>query len=106
MTEHKFGKGRVFWGGDFRPEPGGAADLEDGLTGAKWIWNKEGNPAVAAPPGKRFFRKTLTIAQGSGIESAWLVMTADNSFQCWINGRRAGAGDNFERSYTMNVARC
>ena len=26
-------------------------------SSAKWIWRKEGNPAVAVPPGKRYFRR-------------------------------------------------
>ena len=24
-------------------------------------------------------------------------MTADNAFECWVNGHRVGAGDNFIR---------
>src|SRR6185369_4146683 len=31
-------------------------------------------------------------------------VTADNSFECWLNGQRTGTGDNFHRSYAMNVA--
>ena len=30
-------------------------------------------------------------------------MTADNTFECWINGQRAGSGDDFHRGYAMDV---
>ena len=26
-------------------------------------------------------------------------MTADNTFECWINGQRAGSGENFQQGY-------
>ena len=35
------------------------------LGAAKWIWFKEGNPAVAAPPGKRYFRRVLSLEDGA-----------------------------------------
>ena len=31
-------------------------------------------------------------------------MTADNSFECWVNGRSAGSGDDFGHRYKMDVA--
>jgi hypothetical protein len=103
LTERRVGAGRVFWGGPFRrtqaaPEPAASA-----LGAAKWIWRKEGNPAAAAPPGHRYFRRVVTVDAASPIESARLVMTADNAFECWINGRRAGEGDNFARTYSFPV---
>ncbi|MBN2506965.1 MAG: hypothetical protein JXQ71_09750 [Verrucomicrobia bacterium] len=101
QTERRVGKGRVIWGGEFRPYDVASADQADPLRGAKWIWRKEGHPARSAPPGKRFFRKTVN-AEGA-IQSARLTMTADNAFECWVNGRRVGSGDTFQRSYTMNV---
>ncbi len=103
VTERPFGKGRLLWGGEFRrqsPVPGPA---ERPLGAAQWIWFKEGNPAAAVPPGKRYFRRALAFDDASRVASATLAMTADNSFECWINGRPAGAGDNFSRTYRMNV---
>ena len=72
------------------------------LGAAKWIWFKEGNPAVAAPADKRYFRRVLTLEARAEIESARMVMTADNEFELWVNGRRAGGGDDFTHTYTMN----
>ena len=100
----RFGKGRVIWPLEERKEeaPG---EPPARLGAAKWIWFKEGNPAVAAPPGKRYFRRVLTLEDASGIESARLVITADNEFELWVNGARAGSGDNFKHTYEVNCTR-
>jgi hypothetical protein len=104
VTERRYGEGRIFWGGEFRVKQEAASAAGNSLGSAKRIWRKEGNPAVAAPAGKRLFRRVVAVDAGSQIESARLVMTADNSFECWVNGRQAGSGDNFGRTYDMNVA--
>jgi hypothetical protein len=75
------------------------------LGAAKWIWFKEGNPAAAAPPEKRYFRRVLALEGVAEIQSARMVMTADNEFELWVNGRRAGGGDDFTHTYTMDCTR-
>ena len=72
---------------------------------AKWIWFNEGNPAVSAPVGKRYFRRSFVLAEDAKIESARALMTADNSFELWVNGRRAGKGDNFHVASVLDVKR-
>ena len=104
ITSRRYGKGRIFWGGEFRPLEVQAGELANPLSSAQWIWRAEGNPAASAPPGKRFFRRALVLETPAAIASAKLILTADNSFECWVNGRRAGSGDNFSHAYTMNVA--
>jgi hypothetical protein len=104
--EHAFGKGRVLWGGSLaRKQDPSAYTTSSRLSAAKWIWFPEGNPALSAPVGKRFFRRLLTLNNDSRTQSAQLVITADNAFECWVNGRRAGSGENFGQTYTFNVAR-
>lgn len=106
ITERPFGRGRIFWGGELRRKPDlPRMEASNPLGSAKWIWSREGNPAAAAPPGRRCFRRIVTVDAASPVASARLTMTADNSFECWVNGRRAGAGDQFNRTYTMDVAR-
>ena len=100
FTERAFGKGRVIWGREIRVRQN--PDYDGGAFGsAKWIWFNEGNPVASAPPETRYFRRIVTV--DSAVESARLLMTADNSFECWVNGRRAGAGGQFNRGYTMNI---
>ncbi|MGO9200184.1 MAG: glycosyl hydrolase [Limisphaerales bacterium] len=104
ITERPFGKGKVLWGGEFRPKSLSAEAPGTQLGSAQWIWRKEGNPASAAPVGKRYFRRVLSLDEGGHVAAASLVMTADNSFECWVNGRPAGTGDDFNHTYQMNIA--
>ncbi|MGA2657601.1 MAG: glycosyl hydrolase [Verrucomicrobiota bacterium] len=103
ITERPFGKGKLLWGGEFRPKSLSVEGLDRQLGSAQWIWRKEGNPASAVPPGKRCFRRLLTLEEASHLASATLVMTVDNSFECWVNGRSAGSGDDFSHVYRMNI---
>ena len=103
LTARSYGKGRIFWGGAFRPRPVRDDEEVDLLARAHWIWFPEGSPAIAAPPAMRYFRRVVTIEPGRRIKEARLLMTADNSFQCWVNGRLVGQGDNFTQAYALNL---
>jgi len=103
LLQRSYGKGRVIWGGAFAPRRE-TADAPPRLGPAKWLWLKEANPAAAAQPGTRYFRCVVAVEPGRRVASARLAMTADNSFECWINGRRAGSGDRWDRTYVMNAA--
>ena len=88
---------------DIVDEPSATARANP-LTDAKWIWHNEGNPAAAAPVGTRYFRRTVVLDAARVVESARVAMTADNTFEVFINGRSAGTGDNFHRLYETEVA--
>ena len=64
------------------------------LDSCSWTWYPEGNPAQAAVPGTRYFRKQIAIAAGQKIKRAAFFGTADNSFTLFVNGKKAGQGDN------------
>jgi hypothetical protein len=64
------------------------------LRGCSWTWYPEADPAQAAPPGTRYFRKQVTIPAGEKIRKAIFAGTADNSFTLFINGKEAGQSDN------------
>lgn len=74
------------------------------LAQAQWIWFPEGNPAASAPPGKRCFFRTLELPADKAIQSARATMTADNSFELFVNGQSAGTGNNFNIAITMDVS--
>ncbi|MFA6174119.1 MAG: glycosyl hydrolase [Kiritimatiellales bacterium] len=101
LTTRPFGKGRVTWGRELQPKPD--ADYETGkaLSGAKWIWFNEGHPGVSALPGACYFRRTVKV--DGDVESARLVMTADNNFEVWVNGKRIGSGDKWESGCVMSI---
>ncbi len=92
----------VIWDPAFKT-PETTSVEENPLAHAQWIWHREGNPAVDAPVGKRYFRRSFTLDGTANIESARVFMTADNSFELWINGRKAGAGDNFHVAAVIDI---
>jgi hypothetical protein len=103
LAGHRVGKGRLFWGGDIKPLPTTPVTPEQQLGAAQWIWRSEGNPAQSAPPGKRYFRHAFALDSTNSIASARLTLTADNTFECRINGQIAGSGDNWARLYEFDA---
>lgn len=102
LTERQVGKGRVFHGGTFAFELP-PIDMEgSGLASAEWIWRNEGKPRGALPPGKRYFRKIVGLEAGE-IRSARLLMTADNSFECYVNGRSILKGNHFQTVSSADI---
>jgi alpha-L-rhamnosidase len=69
---------------------------------AKWIWYPEGDPTVSAPVGSRFFKRTLTLTEKPS--KATYVLAADNGFQLFINGVKAGEGSDFSSPTSLDVA--
>lgn len=76
------------------PVTGNARPREDeaspGLLECAWVWYPEGDPRSAVPPGTRWFRKEIVIPEGRSIRGARFVLTADNEFELFVNGRLAG----------------
>ncbi len=83
--------------------------IKASLTGCKWVWFPEGNPAVDAPPGTRYFRQTISIPADRKIKRAHFLLTADNSFELFVNGNPAGVhadsgmGDDFTRPFDVDI---
>ncbi|NLH74430.1 MAG: hypothetical protein GX456_15380 [Verrucomicrobia bacterium] len=103
LVGRQFGKGRVYWGGSVGKRTD-SADLALPPVGkARWIWHAEGNPALAAPVERRYFRTVFDIERSHGINSAKMAVTADNSFELFVNGSSVGTGDNFHQTYLFEV---
>ncbi|MDD4869613.1 MAG: family 78 glycoside hydrolase catalytic domain [Kiritimatiellae bacterium] len=64
----------------------------DSLVDAKWIWHPEPgvNLRKTAPTGERFFRRHVTVPSGSKPKSATLIITVDDQYTLFINGKEAG----------------
>jgi len=98
------GQGRVVWGAGYETLLAKNA-AKNPVESAKWIWHQEGNPAAAAPPGERSFRRVVTLEVGRAVATARMAMTADNSFELRINGQLVGTGEDFNQLYSFDVAR-
>ena len=102
IVTRPFGKGRIIFGGECAPTP--VKETKNPFAQAKWIWFPEGNPAVAAPVGKRYFRRVFIVENIQSVKSARMIVTADNAFEVWINGKRAGEGDSYNEIYKFDLA--
>ena len=65
---------------------GASTDLT--LAGSHWIWYPEGDPATAAPAGDRYLRTTFDLPADAAVRSAQVLLTADDEFELYVNGRR------------------
>ncbi|HNZ48542.1 MAG TPA: glycosyl hydrolase, partial [Candidatus Hydrogenedentes bacterium] len=101
FQEISFGKGKIFWGGDLHPDSQ-LREEKNPLADAEWIWC-DAEDALAASPGKRFFKKEFLVAEEDMPEEAVLSATADNAFRLWVNGAYAGEGTSFTIIYSFDV---
>ncbi len=65
------------------------------LTGTHWIWFDEGQPDKSASLGTRYFRRTFVLPENRKVQSARMLITADNEYVLLINGRQMGQGFDF-----------
>jgi alpha-L-rhamnosidase len=77
------GFGRARWIGVKPDVELPAADL----NGASWIWSAGATPANA-PVGPRWFRGRFAVPAGVEVVAAHLVVTADDDFTAYVNGRQ------------------
>lgn len=73
------------------------------LASMQWIWFPEGSPAQNAPIGERHFRKVFEVPAQSAVKRATAIVTADNGFDLYINGRKAGSGGDFHQLVEMDL---
>lgn len=62
------------------------------FEGAKWIWFA-GDDAKKPPACTRYFRAELQVPGGGKVKSALLLITCDNLFTVWINGKSVGESE-------------
>jgi len=79
----------------------GSTAAESG--GAAWIWHGDAASPLNVPECKRYFRRHLTIPADRSVKSAVCSITADNAFVLFINGKRVGAGDNWQQVYSFDA---
>lgn len=83
---------------------GAVTDLS--FDGAGWIWTPEQTRPVA-PAEDRAFRTTRETPAGKTATGAEVLITADDSFRLWVNGRfvgaTAGANNEWQQSHLYEV---
>ena len=61
---------------------------------AKWIWSSDGQTTPHAAGEKRTFRKRFEVPKGFG--QAGAVVTCDNGFKLYLNGKKIASSENWE----------
>jgi hypothetical protein len=72
---------------------------EPSFEGSSWVWYPEGEPAVSAPAGTRYFRGQLSLPADRLIKRGFCRITCDNDFTLFVNGKQAGESDQAENSW-------
>lgn len=82
---------------------GGASEAQSGLGDCVWVWTSEPDTNGKFPPGRRYFRRRFSVPSDAKVAQARVVMTADNSFTLFINGKAALTGDRWETAFEGEV---
>lgn len=80
-------------------------EMSSALTNTSWIWFPEGHPEKAAPIGTRYFRRGLTLPAGTVVKSAHWLVTGDNEYTVYLNGKELGNGSNFKVASDFDVTK-
>lgn len=66
---------------------------------ARWIWfrDKEVDRSTLPKPGVRYFRKKFSLKNPSAIQDAELLITADHSFELYLNEKQIGQGNDWRK---------
>jgi hypothetical protein len=101
-AQRRVGKGRTIATRPAAPRKSESLSLP---ASARWIWHPEGDPAVSAPVGTRLFRRTFKLETNARIESAIILLTADNAFELHVNGKSVGQGASFKQLYAFDLTK-
>jgi mono/diheme cytochrome c family protein len=69
---------------------------------AQWIWN-DPHAADTAKAGDIYARKTVHLSATS--EEAVALVVCDNSFELFVNGHKAGAGNDYSKPFMIDMYR-
>ena len=82
-----------------------AAVAKPSLSGAKWIWHKGAGSAA----GTWYFQKGMAFPAGQKPKKARILITCDNLWTLYVNGKQAGqndsASDSWKRPQSVDVTK-
>jgi putative heme-binding domain-containing protein len=77
-----------------------SAAAQEGATPPHWIWGAPARSGAAAAAGSCYFRKSLVVKASSRLV---LDVTADNSFQLYLDGAQVAAGQDWHRFQSVDT---
>lgn len=92
----------------FKPHPEWAQYADNASdtppTWGRWIWSAEEDPAVSAPAGKRYFRKTFDLPAGKPPTRGTLRIAVDDRFAAFVNGQPVGDRVDWRSPHKLDVS--
>lgn len=73
------------------------------FDGCEWVWHPEGDARQDVPAGSRYFRHSLTIPAGKTVLWAQMLLTVDDRFILYVNGRELRRTEGVEPWRTARV---
>ena len=72
---------------------------------AQWIWHQdiELDRNSLPKPGERYFKKNFDL-ENKNVTTADILITADHSFECFINGQKLGQGSDWRRVHRYSLS--
>ncbi|MCU0977531.1 MAG: hypothetical protein MUF25_00005, partial [Pirellulaceae bacterium] len=87
--------------GELQAAPAPAAASPAAEAAPNWIWYPEGNATQDAPAATRFFRRRVDLPGEA--RAAELRVAADDACEVFVNGRRAGSHETWQRTALFAV---
>lgn len=83
------------------PGKGPALNFE----GCKWVWYPEAGKKArqSAPKGTRVFRHTVAVPADRKVARARFLITADDQFELFVNGKPAGRGTGYNQPQVAEI---
>jgi alpha-L-rhamnosidase len=82
------------------PEKPGPANP---FAGLRWVWMPGEDALSDVPAETRYFRGSFTLPAGRVVKSARFLITADDRFRLFVNGRVAGHGDLWSHPERLSI---
>ncbi|KAG6895478.1 hypothetical protein C0992_001072 [Termitomyces sp. T32_za158] len=73
------------------------------FTGANWIWTPERPAGGSYPAGNVTFRRDFTATNGKVPISANILITTDNAYTLYVDGKQVGSGNTFTSAHRYCV---
>jgi hypothetical protein len=98
LPERRIGKGRVFYdSGTAHRSP------SNPLTKAKWVWSAQAAAASSAQHSLHFTRE-FSVEDPQGVDTAVVTLTADKSYELFLNGRFILSGSAGQRVRRIDIS--
>lgn len=85
------------------PPPNIQTAPSNAFAGLNWVWTAGENALADLPVKTRYFRSRFTLPAGRTVRSAQFLISADDRFTLWVNGRKAGSGSLWSHPETISL---